>query len=228
MVRPSRAKLELHPLQQPRNRFLLSLVLGLLAFLLPLQPLTTRLLFAQDVGLVVYTGLLGSMMWNATPEQTYYHAQRAEPSNTALLTAIVIFAVFNLGAVALILNDFHGLSPLLVNSHMALSLIAIFVPWLIVHMYYALHYARIYYDEWELEEETGIDYRQGLEFPAEGLVCYRDFLYYSFTLAMCYQTSDVSIVSSEIRAVSLVQAVLSFMFVAVILGLVVNVVSNVA
>jgi uncharacterized membrane protein len=52
-------------------------------------------------------------------------------------------------------------------------------------------------------------------------------MYYSFTIAMCYQTSDVSITSVRIRRVTLLHAILSFIFVSAIIGFVVNVISNV-
>jgi uncharacterized membrane protein len=113
---------------------------------------------------------------------------------------------------------------------MGLSLLAIFQSWMLMHIYYAIHYARLYYDDNREVDQIGAQtepFAKGLEFPHEGLVSYRDFLYYSFTIAICYQTSDVSILSAEMRSVSLVQSILSFIFVAVIFGLVVNVVSNV-
>jgi uncharacterized membrane protein len=55
-----------------------------------------------------------------------------------------------------------------------------------------------------------------------------DFMYYSFTIAMCYQTSDVSITSMRIRRVTLLHTIISFLFVSAIIGFVVNVISNVA
>jgi uncharacterized membrane protein len=53
-------------------------------------------------------------------------------------------------------------------------------------------------------------------------------MYYSFTIAMCYQTADVSISSAPMRRLTLVHTILSFIFVALVIGLVVNVVSNLA
>jgi uncharacterized membrane protein len=52
-------------------------------------------------------------------------------------------------------------------------------------------------------------------------------MYYSFTIAMCYQTSDVSITSVKIRRITLLHAIFSFLFVSAIIGFVVNVISNV-
>jgi uncharacterized membrane protein len=53
-------------------------------------------------------------------------------------------------------------------------------------------------------------------------------MYYSFTIAMCFQTSDVSISGTAIRRLTLMHAIYSFLFVATIIGFVVNVLSNLA
>jgi uncharacterized membrane protein len=52
-------------------------------------------------------------------------------------------------------------------------------------------------------------------------------MYYSFTIAMCYQASDVTITSERIRRVTLLHAILSFILVSAMIGFVVNVISNV-
>jgi uncharacterized membrane protein len=71
-------------------------------------------------------------------------------------------------------------------------------------------------------------YKGGLEFPGGQLADYWDFMYYSFTIAMCYQTSDISVSNAPMRRLTLIHSILSFIFVALIIGLVVNVVSNLA
>jgi len=68
--------------------------------------------------------------------------------------------------------------------------------------------------------------RKGLDFPNQELVDYWDFMYYSFTIAMCYQTSDVSVESVAMRRMTLFHSILSFILVAVVIGLVVNIISN--
>jgi uncharacterized membrane protein len=50
-------------------------------------------------------------------------------------------------------------------------------------------------------------------------------MYYSFTIAMCFQTSDVSVTGPAIRRLTLMHAVYSFFFVAAIIGFVINVLS---
>jgi uncharacterized membrane protein len=105
-----------------------------------------------------------------------------------------------------------------------LSLLAIFLSWTLVHTFFALYYARLYYDELSAEDSSA--YRKGLDFPNQELVDYWDFMYYSFTIAMCYQTSDVSIESVAMRRMTLFHSILSFILVAVVIGLAVNIISN--
>jgi uncharacterized membrane protein len=84
---------------------------------------------------------------------------------------------------------------------------------------------RLYYDDTIIDGK--LTYRMGLEFPQRETANYWDFMYYSFTIATRYQTSDVSITSVRIRRVTLLHAIFSFLFVSAIIGFVVNVISNV-
>ena len=52
-------------------------------------------------------------------------------------------------------------------------------------------------------------------------------MYYAFTIALCYSTSDISVTSARIRRVTLLHAIFSFLFVTAIIGFVVNIISNV-
>ena len=84
---------------------------------------------------------------------------------------------------------------------------------------------RLYYDDTVVDGKTS--YQTGLEFPQRETADIWDFMYYSFTIAMCYQTSDVTVTSVRIRRVTLVHAIFSFLFVSPIIGFVVNIISNI-
>ena len=60
--------------------------------------------------------------------------------------------------------------------------------------------------------------------PRESLIT--GFAYFSFVIGMTFQVSDLSITSSPIRRLSLVHAVLSFLFNTVILALAINLASG--
>jgi uncharacterized membrane protein len=122
-----------------------------------------------------------------------------------------------------------GRSPLEQNLHFAAGTVAVALAWLFVHTEFGLYYARLYYDEVTPDVQSNEDaptalvpYRKGLEFPEGELVDYWAFMYYSFTIAMCYQTSDVTVTGSWMRRMTLLHAIVSFVFVLVILGYTVN------
>ena len=87
--------------------------------------------------------------------------------------------------------------------------------WFLIPTIFTLHYARLYFKT--DAKETA------LLFPDHELdPNYWDFLYFSFTIAVASQTSDVVLRSTEIRRATLAQSVLSFYFNVAVLGLCVN------
>jgi uncharacterized membrane protein len=80
--------------------------------------------------------------------------------------------------------------------------------WLFANTVYALHYAHEYYSE--QPDCTGD--RKGLDFPGEGDPGYAEFVYFSFTLGMTFQTSDVEITARRIRAIALLHCFAAFVF----------------
>ena len=212
----------------PRVRSILAIIIGLLVyFFLPHKiRFEIRLLLAWDAGVLILLLIILMMMKNTNAEQTLQRAQRQEPSNITTLSFTVLISGASMVAVAFMLNDGQEWKAVPANVHLGLCTVAIFCAWVLLHAFFALHYARMYYDE--IDEESEGDYKKGLEFPGGELVDYWDFMYYSFTIAMCYQTSDVSVSSAPMRRLTLIHSIISFIFVALVIGLVVNVVSNLA
>jgi uncharacterized membrane protein len=215
----------------PRARLVLSAIASVLVYwLLPLPRdyWDIRFILAYVVGISLYLALILFMMYVSTAEVTMRRSLATEPSNAGVLITVSLFSIVSLMAIALLLNNSTKRPALVSNIHMGLSLLAIFLSWLFVHTYFALHYARMYYQEdpRSKEGENGAQYVSGLEFPNAELADYWDFLYYSFTIAMCYQTSDISVTSAPMRRLTLFHSILSFIYVSCIFGLVVNLVSN--
>jgi uncharacterized membrane protein len=69
--------------------------------------------------------------------------------------------------------------------------------------------------------------RRMLAFPdQEPNPDYWDFLYFSFTISVAVQTSDVQVMTHSARKVVLAQSILSFLFNAAILGLSINIAAS--
>ncbi|MEG3438528.1 DUF1345 domain-containing protein [Pannus brasiliensis CCIBt3594] len=220
----------------PRARLFLSIAITVLVyywFPLPREYWDLQFILAYVAGVSVQLVLIAIMMFRSTAEATMRRSRALEPSNTGVLSAVLLFSSVSLMAIALMLNNSRVRPAIVANLHMGLSLLAIFLSWLFVHTYFALHYARAYYqepralDKFSADDAKSKEYIGGLTFPNPGLADYWDFLYYSFTIAMCYQTSDISVTSVLMRRITLIHAIISFIYVSCIFGLVVNLVSNV-
>ena len=71
-------------------------------------------------------------------------------------------------------------------------------------------------------EEAG-----GLEFQERGQPDYWDFAYFSFTIGMTSQTSDVAVTSRQMRRLTLIHGILSFFFNTAVLAMAINIVASV-
>jgi len=87
--------------------------------------------------------------------------------------------------------------------------------WILLGVVYCFHYAHIYYNSKHAHPE--------LKFPDEGVEPnYWDFLYFSFTISVAVQTSDVCVMTRTMRKLVLSHSVIAFLFNLLILGLSVN------
>jgi uncharacterized membrane protein len=187
---------------------------------------TFKYLISYNLAMFIYLALLFIRVGIATPLDTQQISQRQEPSNLWIVFGVVILSLGSIAALVTLADTPKNWPPIAYQLHVLLSLSALFLSWLLVHTFFGLHYARRYY--YRDTDELGKPFLQGLQFPGEGnLVHYWEFLYFSFSIAMCYGTTDVDILSREMRVVTLFHSVFSFMYVLIILGLVVNFISNI-
>lgn len=88
--------------------------------------------------------------------------------------------------------------------------------WCLLAVLFTFHYARIFYGS--------SSKLPALSFPdKEQAPNYWDFLYFSVTIAVAAQTSDVQVMTRAMRKAVLAQSVLSFLFNVAILGLSINI-----
>jgi uncharacterized membrane protein len=184
-----------------------------------------NLLIPYDVGVAVYLALCCALMGRASAEDAARISRREEPNNRLVLLVVNTLAIASLVGVAAMLNRPPDRPRWEINLHMGASLLAVILSWFLAHVYFGLHYMRLYYDDYIVDGK--LTYHMGLEFPESSGADFWDFMYYSFTIAMCFQTSDVTVTSVRIRRVTLVHAIYSFLFVTAIIGFVVNIISNV-
>lgn len=148
------------------------------------------------------------------PARMRVHARRNDANRRVMLLLTGAVTLVILVAVA---TELHERQAPTVAS-MVLILATLALAWVFSNSVYALHYAFLYYSA----DGAGAD-RKGLEFPGGSAPDYRDFAYFSFTLGMTFQTSDVVIASSAMRSVALVQGVAAFVFNLGVLAFTINV-----
>ena len=107
------------------------------------------------------------------------------------------------------------------NDAVAIPLViaTLVLAWLFSNVTYALHYAHLFYQP----DDDGEGDRGGLEFPKTEEPDYWDFAYFSFTLGMTFQTSDVDISGREMRRVVIGQCLAAFVFNLGVLAFTINV-----
>jgi uncharacterized membrane protein len=141
----------------------------------------------------------------------------AQAESAATVLAIVVSAaVISLIAVVLELIAAKAAGPHHMLGHLVFGAVTVFGSWLLLPTLFALTYASAYY---------GPEPDVGLAFPASPPNFepdHTDFLYFSFTIAVTAQTSDVGVTTRTMRRLVLSQSVLSFVFNTTILAFSIN------
>ncbi|HEX4217609.1 MAG TPA: DUF1345 domain-containing protein [Acidimicrobiales bacterium] len=147
---------------------------------------------------------------------TRENAVREDPSVAASDLMVVSAGVASLAAVGLALvkagNAHGGTKAYLI----VVGVLSVALAWSAVHTVFTLRYARLYYS----------DPIGGIDFNESDDPTYLDFAYLSLTIGMTFQVSDTDLTSKPVRRSALHHALLSYLFGAVIVALVINVVSS--
>jgi uncharacterized membrane protein len=155
-------------------------------------------------------------VWHLDPEATQRHATRLDPSRGFADGLVISAGVAILAAVALALVRAGGAHGGTKASLLALGLLSVVFSWVSVHTVFTLIYARLYYGD-----EVG-----GIDFNEPDRPCYVDFAYLAFTIGMTFQVSDTNLTAKVIRRRALQHALVSYLFGAVIIALVINIVAT--
>lgn len=214
----------MHPIKQfvhSRPRLVLTFALGLVTgWLLPdTLDWMTRALVGWNVGVWTYLVLIGWLMSCASHESINEIAMQEDESAVAVLAILSLSATASLVAIVFQLANMKGMSENIRLLKYAFTGMTVFGSWSLLAMVFTFHYALLFY--------RSPKNKRGLRFPDEEQTPdYWDFLYFSFTIAMAVQTSDVSVMSREMRKTVLAQSVLSFLFNVAILGFSINIAAS--
>ena len=134
----------------------------------------------------------------------------------------MLIVVITIAAIYLSLRSiFASLDQSPSERILLISFISVPLGWLTLHTIAAFHYAHRYYSR----STSSIRNQQdagGLNFPETDEPTSWDFLYYSFVVGMTAQVSDVQVLTTPLRLLTLAHGVVSFFFNVVILALAVS------
>jgi uncharacterized membrane protein len=185
--------------------------------LIPNAPsIVTRSLLGWNVGVWIYLATVALMMARSDRGRLRKVALAQAESAKTVLVVVVLAALFSLGAVVFELSAAKGSDSAHALRHLSLALSTVVGSWLLLPILFGLNYATSYH-----AESCGA----GLGFPtveAPFEPGYGDFLYFSFTIAVASQTSDVTVTTRPMRRLVLLQSVLSFVFNTMILAFSIN------
>ena len=209
------------PLRE-RPRLIISIGVGIAAaVLLPgSHSLVTRALLGWNAAVWLYLLLVGAMMKRADHASLRRTAQAQAEGALTVLMAAILAALASLAGVVVELAaaKLPGAPHELPRVLFALATVA--GAWLLLPTLFALTYASLYY---RAPNGGGLRF---VDDAPEHRPDYVDFLYFSFTIAVASQTSDVSVSTRAMRRLVLTQSVLSFAFNTAILAFTINIAAS--
>ena len=184
------------------------------------------ILDSWELGLVVgwaaacllYVAWVWLLIGRMDAVETAAHARREDPARGVSDALVLVASVASLVAVAMLLVDSRGASQGRSDALAATSLGGVALSWLLVHTLFTLRYAAQYF----AGEVRDID------FNTDAPPRFVDFAYVAFSVGMTFQISDTNLLTSELRALVLRHALLSYLFGTVVVAATINLAINLA
>ena len=196
---------------------------GVAAFLISLWIGTSLApVIGANVFFALYLLLTLMTLPHLTAEYLKKHAASADEPVWIIFLVTMGAVTVAVASLFILINDAE--SPQALNF--AVTLTAVPLGWLTIHMMTAIHYAHAY---WQPniassgKQTAPGEPRGGLDFPGSPQPSAIEFVYFSYVIGMTAQTSDVNITKSAMRRITLVHSIVSFFFNTVLVAAAVNV-----
>jgi uncharacterized membrane protein len=213
MRTPSRRELA-----RVRTRAVVAIVAGVLvaAATAPLLGIVGGLLAGWATLGIVSVAWVLLVIWRMDATQTRAHATAEDPGRRLARLVAILGSIASLGAVAVVIIQARHAPPLLSGLLAGVAVLSVAASWALIQTDYLLRYAHLYYTE----PVGGIDFNQD-EPPR-----YTDFVYVSVGLGMTYQVADTDVRDNGIRRIVIAQTLLAYLFGAIILATIINLVTS--
>lgn len=225
--KPATARTRLR-LRRPRLTFSVAVGLATYALLYFVPAVDARLRFiaAWDIGACTALVALYIGLHDATLATMKENALRQDGGQFAVLVLTVIAATASLVVIAAEMPLVKEADDFEKYARAALVIFTIALSWAFIHTVFALHYAHDYYLDLDLPEGAPAEASDRLVFPGKCIPTYSDFLYFSFTIGMTFQVSDVQITDPALRRLVLMHGIAAFFYTTGILALAINLVAG--
>jgi uncharacterized membrane protein len=211
-------------LSAPQRLGIVAAVAGLAYWLGPsVAAMANRLLVTWVAASLTYLVLYWLTILRADAAVTRRRASANDQAAQVIFLLVTVAACASILAIGFVATDAKALGPGPKLAHVALSVAALVLSWMLIQTVFAFHYARRYYAPGSAHEGAAA----GLKFPGVEEPDYFDFAYYSFVLGMTSQVSDVAVTTAQMRRTTLAHGVLSFIFNIAVLAMSINVISGV-
>jgi uncharacterized membrane protein len=207
---------------QVHPRLLIAAVAGVAAGVCwPSGSLVTQCLVAWNVGVWLYLFFLWSMMLRSDADATKRRAEQEDESAQLVLAMVCVAAIASLVAILLELAGGRGEAGRL--GRYLFTGTTVVGSWLMIGTIFTVHYARQFYAGDDDPSALPLRFADGEARPD-----YWDFLYFSLTISVAVQTSDVGVATRALRKTVLAHSLICFVFNAAIIGLSINIAASLA
>lgn len=192
-------------------------VIGLAAgLLIPADTLIGKVLIGWNCGVWTYLALMFWLTARAKAHDVKRIAEIEDENAGLVLLMVCIAALASLATITFELAGSRDLQTAGKLMHYGVTALTVIGSWLLIGVIFSVHYARLYYT-WP-GKEPALRFADGLTTPN-----YWDFLYFSFTIGVAVQTSDVGVATRQLRKIVLAQSLIGFVFNTAILGFSINI-----
>mgnify|MGYP000561836753 FL=1 len=200
-------------------RLLIAMLAGVICFLALPPELgdLQRLLIGWNVLAWLYLFFMWFRMLRTDVQDIPHIARMQDESAGLVLGMVILGCLVSILAILIELTSLKHLTGTPRVLHLLLTGTTLAVSWALLPTSFAMHYAHHHYLH-RSKDVTPMIFPEKPEEPG-----YWDFLYFSFTIAVASQTADVATGTTDMRQITLLQSVISFVFNLAILGLSVNV-----
>lgn len=199
-------------------RFLIFLLLLVVASLgaLPFVDVVRSVMIGFDIAALFF--LLSCIgLFRRTPAQMRTSAAENDANRALIIVISLAVASVILVAIGVMLNGKETLDW----AEKSLVVSTLVIAWTFGNAVYTLHYAHLFYLKGKAGKDSG-----GLDFPGTDEPLFADFAYFSYTLGVAVQTSDVQVTSRQMRNVVTIHCVIGFFFNLGVLAFTINVLGS--